>query len=152
MAAAPLRFVDADATESVLEWAPVIARLRDASISRAYLSNIWPPFYAHFHNSFATEATSPQFLSFQMGLSKPDKAFFHAALERLQVPASEIVMIGDTYKNDIRPAIDLGMRTIWVLHRPEKEREALVEVLNNAAPRPDVTLHSIAELQPEHLK
>ncbi len=30
MAAAPLRFVDADATESVLEWAPVIARLRDA--------------------------------------------------------------------------------------------------------------------------
>ena len=87
-----------------------------------------------------------------MGLSKPDKKFFEAALRELGAEPKDVVMIGDTYRNDIRPAIDLGMRTIWVLHRPEKEREALVEVLNNAAPRPDVTLHSIAELQPEHLK
>lgn len=127
-----------------------IARLRDAGISRAYLSNIWPPFYEHFRTSFVTEAKEPQFLSFQMGLSKPDKEFFLAALRRLNVEPKTIVMIGDTYKNDILPAIELGMKTVWVLHRPEKERASLVEVLNGAAPRPDVTLNSINELQPEH--
>ena len=129
-----------------------VARLTSAGVPRAYLSNIWPPFYEHFRRAFATEAGAPQFLSYRMGLSKPDKAFFQAALRELGANPKDVVMIGDTYKNDIRPAIELGMRTIWVLHRPEKEREALVDVLNNAAPRPDVTLHSIAELQPEHLK
>ena len=60
-------------------------------------------------------------------------------------------MVGDTYKNDIRPAIDLGMRTVWVLHRPEKEKADLIRVLNGDAPRPDLTLTSIAELKPSKL-
>ena len=128
-----------------------VARLAKASIPRAYLSNIWPPFYEHFHRTFTTEAEAPQFLSFRMGLSKPDKAFFHAALKELGTDPKNVTMIGDTYKNDIRPAIELGMRTIWILHRPDKERKDLVDVLNNTAPRPDVTLHSIADLKPEHL-
>lgn len=128
-----------------------VARLRGAGIPRAYLSNIWPPFYEHFRRSFAAEAGAPQFLSFQMGLSKPSPDFFRAALDRLGAPPKDIVMIGDTYVNDIRPAMELGMRTIWVLHRPEKERAALVDVLNGLAPKPDVTLNSIAGLKPEHI-
>jgi HAD superfamily hydrolase (TIGR01509 family) len=128
-----------------------VARLRAAGIPRAYLSNIWPPFYQHFHRTFETETAEPQFLSFRLGLSKPDKEFFYAALKHLNVPPREIVMIGDTYKNDIRPAIELGMKTIWVLHRPEKETASLVEVLNGTAPPPGLTLNSIAELLPEHI-
>ena len=128
-----------------------VARLQEASIPRAYLSNIWPPFYEHFRRSFETESSAPQFLSFQLGLSKPDKDFFHAALRQLNVPASEVVMIGDTYKNDILPAIELGMKTIWLLHRPEKETADLVNVLNGRAPRPDLTLRSIRDLKPEHI-
>lgn len=129
-----------------------IARLESAGVPRAYLSNIWPPFYEHFRRTFTTEANAPQFLSFAMGLHKPDKAFFEAALKQLGADPKDVVMIGDTYKNDIRPAIDLGMRTIWILHRPDKERDSLVEVLNNTAPRPNVTLHSIADLRPEHIQ
>ncbi len=128
-----------------------VALLREADIHRAYLSNIWPPFYEHFRRSFETETEAPQFLSFQLGLSKPDKEFFHAALRRLNVPANEVVMIGDTYKNDILPAIELGMKTIWVLHRPEKETSDLVNVLNGRSPRPDLTLRSIRDLKPEHI-
>jgi HAD superfamily hydrolase (TIGR01549 family) len=128
-----------------------IAKLEAANIQRAYLSNIWPPFYEHFRRSFSSEANAPQFLSFEMGVSKPDKEFFRKALDRLKVDPKEIVMIGDTYKNDILPAIELGMRTIWVLHRPDKERIALVDVLNGASPLPTHTLNSIADLTLEHL-
>jgi FMN phosphatase YigB (HAD superfamily) len=60
-------------------------------------------------------------------------------------------MVGDTYKNDIRPAIELGMRTVWILHRPEKEKADMIEVLNGASPPPDLTLASIAELEPSRL-
>ena len=121
-------------------------RLRKAGIQRAYLSNIWPPFYEHFRREFPEEAAQPQFLSFQTGLMKPDAEFFRSALHTLAEPIENVVMIGDTYRNDILPAIQLGLKTIWILHRPDKERPALVEVLNGAAPKPDLTLPSIGEL------
>jgi HAD superfamily hydrolase (TIGR01509 family) len=129
-----------------------IASLRAAGIPRAYLSNIWPPFYAHFQEEFAEEAErQPQFLSFETGLMKPDPAFFQLALRAVETRAEDAVMVGDTYKNDIRPAIELGMRTVWVLHRPEKEKADLIAVLNGEAPPPDLTLTSIAELDPSKL-
>ncbi len=127
----------------------VIGKLKSAGIPRAYLSNIWPPFYEHFRQEFAEEADSqPQFLSFQTGLMKPDPAFFQLALRAVEARAEDAVMVGDTYRNDIRPAIELGMRTVWVLHRPEKEKADLIAVMNGDAPPPDLTLASIGELEP----
>jgi HAD superfamily hydrolase (TIGR01509 family) len=123
-----------------------IEKLRVAGIHRAYLSNIWPPFYEHFKQEFPEEAAhQPQFLSFVMGLMKPDPAFFQLALRAVEARAEDAVMVGDTYKNDIRPAIELGMRTVWVLHRPEKEEADLIEVTNGDAPPPDLILKSIQE-------
>jgi HAD superfamily hydrolase (TIGR01509 family) len=129
----------------------VVDKLKSAGIPRAYLSNIWPPFYEHFKQEFPEEAGQPQFLSFQTGLMKPDPAFFQLALRAVEARAEDAVMVGDTYKNDIRPAIELGMRTVWVLHRPEKEKADLIDVLNGDAPPPDLTLNSIAELEPSKL-
>lgn len=129
----------------------LIAGLEAAGIRRAYLSNIWPPFYEHFRREFPREAAQPQFLSFQTGLLKPDPGFFHHALRALEARAEETVMIGDTYANDILPAIQIGLRTVWVLHRPQKERQALAGVLNGDAPAPNLTLGSIAELTPARL-
>ena len=128
-----------------------VASLKTAGVPRAYLSNIWPPFYEHFKRTFVCEAGSPQFLSFQLGMMKPNKDFFREALRVLDAPAESVTMIGDTYKNDILPAMELGMRTIWVLHRPEKERDALTDVLNGKLPRPDRTLRSIADFKPDLL-
>jgi len=130
----------------------VIEKRRSAGIPRAYLSNIWPPFYEHFRQEFPEEAEGqPQFLSFQTGLMKPDPAFFQLALRALEIRAEEAVMVGDTYKNDIRPAIELGIRTVWVLHRPEKEKADMIAVMNGDAPPPDLTLASIGELEPSKL-
>jgi len=130
----------------------VIERLKSAGVPRAYLSNIWPPFYEHFKLEFPEEAAGqPQFLSFETGLMKPDPAFFQLALRALETRAEDAVMVGDTYQNDIRPAIELGMRTVWVLHRPEKEKADLIAVMNGDAPPPDLTLASIGELEPAKL-
>jgi len=49
-----------------------------------------------------------------VGLSKPDPAFFHWALDQARCESGEAVMIGDRIDNDIRPAKSVGMKTLWV--------------------------------------
>ena len=49
-----------------------------------------------------------------VGLFKPDPAIFaHAAKELGREPA-EILMVGDSFDRDIRPAKEIGMKTAWL--------------------------------------
>lgn len=48
------------------------------------------------------------------GLSKPDLKIFKLALNKSECIPSEAYMIGDRLDNDIEPAAQLGMHTIWV--------------------------------------
>src|SRR5205823_14564478 len=52
--------------------------------------------------------------SFELRLEKPDPAIFTLALERAGCAPSEAVMIGDRLDNDIRPARQLGWKTVRV--------------------------------------
>ena len=123
-----------------------VAKLREAGIPRGYISNIWPPFYQRFAQSFPQEEDCPQALSYRSGRMKPDLEFYREACNAAAVSPQDAVMIGDTYLNDIAPALELGMRTIWILHRPDKERCALARVINGEWPGPHRTLCSIADL------
>ena len=49
-----------------------------------------------------------------VGIRKPDPNIFQKGLEALQLNANEVVVIGDSYKNDIEPAQSLGCLTIWL--------------------------------------
>ncbi len=53
-----------------------------------------------------------------LGFGKPEPAIFQAALERLQLPAGEVIFVGDSYERDMLPARSLGMRTVWLQGRP----------------------------------
>lgn len=45
---------------------------------------------------------------------KPEKEFFFAILKALAVMPGEAVMVGDSIKNDIIPAKQLGMKTVFI--------------------------------------
>lgn len=49
-----------------------------------------------------------------VGVRKPDPAIFGMGVEKLGLPASEIVVIGDSYTKDIVPATKNGCKTIWL--------------------------------------
>lgn len=49
-----------------------------------------------------------------VGVRKPDAAIYNIALERLALPATDVVMIGDTISKDMEPAIQVGCKTIWL--------------------------------------
>lgn len=52
--------------------------------------------------------------SAEEGCAKPDIKIFEIALFRACVQATEAVMIGDRIDNDIIPANEIGMKTVWV--------------------------------------
>jgi HAD superfamily hydrolase (TIGR01509 family) len=131
--------------------AAALERLHAAGLRLAVLSNIWLPYLAsvrtHFGGLFdRCIAPELQLFSFEQGLAKPAPELFARVLERARTKACEAVMVGDSYVEDIAPALSLGMGTVWVLHRPERERPAIAAVLNAEEPAPAVAIASIADL------
>jgi len=43
------------------------------------------------------------------GYEKPHKSMFHSIINKMKIPAENILMIGDNYEHDIEPAIQLGL-------------------------------------------
>jgi len=69
---------------------------------------------------------------------KPSPEIFRKALERLGVDASETVFVGDTVDADIGGAKKVGMKTVFIERRQQKEAEHTC---------PDQTIKSLNELQ-----
>lgn len=114
----------------------------------AVISNIWPPYLAsirrHFPDFFgAWVAPELQFFSCHEGHPKPSPVMFERALKTAGVAPARAVMIGDSYREDIAPAAALGIRTIWLMHRPQREVDPLVGVVNGAQPAPTRAVASI---------
>ena len=50
----------------------------------------------------------------RVGLFKPDPAIFVHAAEKLGREPGEILMVGDSFDRDVRPAKKIGMKTAWI--------------------------------------
>jgi putative hydrolase of the HAD superfamily len=48
------------------------------------------------------------------GVRKPDPAIFLAALRELKLPPTRAAYVGDSYGQDIRPAKQVGLITVWL--------------------------------------
>ena len=55
-----------------------------------------------------------------VGIRKPDEAIYELALKTFggKDAAAEVVVVGDSVKNDIRPARALGCQTVWLKGEP----------------------------------
>ncbi|MBN1963871.1 MAG: HAD family hydrolase [Anaerolineae bacterium] len=51
--------------------------------------------------------------SADLGVNKPDPAFFHKVLEACGCTPGETVMVGDTFEKDVVGAKNVGMRAVW---------------------------------------
>lgn len=49
-----------------------------------------------------------------VGVRKPDPEIFRIALQKLAIPASKAMIVGDSYKNDMVPARQLGCTAVWL--------------------------------------
>lgn len=65
-----------------------------------------------------------------VGVRKPDSAIFGMGVEKLGLRPENVVVIGDSYSKDIKPAATIGCKTIWLKgvgwgDEPENEYGAL---------------------------
>jgi FMN phosphatase YigB (HAD superfamily) len=77
-----------------------------------------------------------------LGVAKPDPAFFEALLEPSGVDQpGELLYVGDRVDNDVLPAIEAGVRVCWLRRGPWGLLQALPDDAD-----PDLSLDGLGEL------
>lgn len=70
------------------------------------------------------------------GIRKPEKEIFEFMIKKLNANISKTIMVGDSYKNDIKPAKKLGMNTIWLKNaiwnnqKDDKSADIIIDDIN----------------------
>ncbi len=78
----------------------------------------------------------------ELGVQKPDLAFFTAVLTRLGVDdPSRVLYVGDRVDNDVLPAAEAGLSTCWLTRGPWGQLQELPEDAS-----PDLVLEGLGEL------
>jgi putative hydrolase of the HAD superfamily len=77
----------------------------------------------------------------RVGLYKPDPAIYLYAAARIGIPPASVMMVGDSFERDIRPARSIGMKTAWLegaAGRACPDRSCVDESLRALADLPDI--------------
>ena len=53
-------------------------------------------------------------ISEEVGTTKPDPVIFRHALADLRLPPEQVTMVGDSWDNDVLPALGSGMAAVWL--------------------------------------
>ena len=121
-------------------WAPARRRasmsvalldaLRDRGLKTGLVSNAMDPPWILLRDlaeQELAERLDAVVFSSEIGVRKPRPEIFHAALERLGVPAERALFVGDRLYADVRGARDVGMRTVQAMWFRAEEDEDDVE-------------------------
>jgi putative hydrolase of the HAD superfamily len=111
----------------------VLSELAAAGIRLGLISNshrCLASFQAHFElRGLIAAALS----SSEHGFMKPHPSIFSAALQLVDVPAADSVMVGDSVRQDVDGALRAGMRAV-LLHRGEGEHPQQSELASRGVP------------------
>lgn len=66
------------------------------------------------------------FDSTTVGIRKPDPGIWQLAIDASGLNAQQILVVGDSMKNDIAPAKSLGCQTAWLTNEPTDDYEGIV--------------------------
>lgn len=80
-------------------------------------------------------------ISEELGLVKPDRRMFAAALEALGVEPPEAVMVGNFLERDVKGANEAGMVSVWIDWSPRRPKQPRDE-----SERPHYTIRRPLEL------
>lgn len=101
------------ARSKVQEAVPVLEAL-----SKKYKLELVSNFYGNIRTvleDFGISKFFPKIVeSAVVGVRKPDPKIFSLGVEDLELKPEEVVVVGDSYRKDIEPAIKLGCKAIWI--------------------------------------
>lgn len=85
-------------------------------------------------NQYFGPVFSDIFVSEEVGIAKPSTAFYKKALDKINRDPKDILYIGDSFKLDLKPALELGMNA-YIIDR------------DNFYPNNPNTIQSLSELK-----
>jgi HAD superfamily hydrolase (TIGR01549 family) len=108
---------DLQASDVYPDVLPALHRLRERGYRTAIIAN-QPARRAAELRALGIEA-EVMAMSDEMGVAKPDPAFFRATIDLLGQPdPGEVAYVGDRIDNDVLPASAAGLRSIWLRRGP----------------------------------
>jgi len=132
---------------SVPQWQPwpdTVSALQNLGLryQLAIISNIDDDLFAstrpRLQADFQSVTTAQQARCYKPGLP-----IFKMALDRVQVPPSRVLHVGQSVFHDVLPAQSLGLSTVWI-NRPS--RRGGVGAVKKAEGRPDLELQDLQSL------
>jgi HAD superfamily hydrolase (TIGR01549 family) len=96
---------------------PALAALRESGYRVAVIAN-QPAIRAEQLRAIGVDA-EVMAMSDELGVAKPEPAFFATALALMgSPPAGDVAYVGDRVDNDLLPAAAAGMRAVWLRRGP----------------------------------
>ena len=108
------RYINSKTLELLQENRQVLEHLKQAGYPMVLVSN----FYGNINQVLKDAEIDGYFKevieSAVVGVRKPNPAIFALGVCALDLPASQVLVVGDTYGKDIIPAHKLGCHTLWI--------------------------------------
>lgn len=108
------RYINSKTLELLHENKQVLEHLKQAGYPMVLVSN----FYGNINQVLKDAGIDGYFQnvieSAVVGVRKPNPAIFALGVCALDLPASQVLVVGDTYDKDIIPAHKLGCHTLWI--------------------------------------
>ena len=107
-------YINAKTLDLLQENKQVLEHLKQAGYPMVLVSN----FYGNINQVLKDAGIDGYFKevieSAVVGVRKPNPAIFALGVCALDLPASQVLVVGDTYGKDIMPAHKLGCHTLWI--------------------------------------
>ena len=107
-------YINAKTLDLLQENKQVLEHLKQAGYPMVLVSN----FYGNINQVLKDAGIDGYFKevieSAVVGVRKPNPAIFALGVCALDLPASQVLVVGDTYSKDIMPAHKLGCHTLWI--------------------------------------
>lgn len=91
------------------------------------------------------------FIEGEMRIGKPYKEVFDRAATAVQCTPDELLMVGNSFGHDIKPAIEYGWATVWTRRDsdvPPSSKSGLPEPIPTSGPMPTLIVGSLSEIVP----
>ena len=137
-------YINAKTLDLLHENKQVLEHLKQAGYPMVLVSN----FYGNINQLFKDAEIDGYFKevieSAVVGVRKPNPAIFALGVCALDLPASQVLVVGDTYGKDIIPAHKLGCHTLWIKGLQWEEKQVDESI-------PDGIIRKLSEME-EFLK
>lgn len=134
------RYINAKTLALLNENKQVLEHLKEAGYPMVLVSN----FYGNINQVLKDAGIDGYFKevieSAVVGVRKPNPAIFALGVCALDLPASQVLVVGDTYSKDIMPAHKLGCHTLWIKGLQWEEKQVDESI-------PDGIIRKLSEME-----